>query len=377
MDFRGLRGERREALIRALSTGDSATVQRIVTEHPNEAHVAVDEGGVQAIHLAAQQGDIASIEHLLAAGSSIDAVGDILRTPLHRATLSGHLNVVQFLLERKADPNATDIKEYSPLHSAIKQGYVGIVRELISSKADVNLVSKRKETVIHMACESKQEQEACILELLKVDTLNKTSCMLGNRNKQTPFHLLKSGSMCKILVQHSDSETLQRTLSVCDAFGRSPLQVAVQAGRLGVVSQLLLAGADPLMPMSANQFQPASRSEPFNNIRANPLDYISQLNMDDQIKASLEDYFLAAGLDISDLKARSQGAVSTALRRVNHSHPRTSGTEEVPSLQELCRWVIRRQYKPNTILSSISELPITESCKYYLVYQLPLIQHRN
>lgn len=95
---------------------------------------------------------------------------------------------------------------------------MGIVRELISSKADVNLVSKRKETVIHMACESKQEQEACILELLKVnqmvfiythrnvvwqvDTLNKTSCMLGNRNKQTPFHLLKSGSMCKILVQH-------------------------------------------------------------------------------------------------------------------------------------------------------------------------------
>lgn len=30
-----------------------------------QAHVAVDEGGVQAIHLAAQQGDIASIEHLL------------------------------------------------------------------------------------------------------------------------------------------------------------------------------------------------------------------------------------------------------------------------------------------------------------------------
>eukprot|EP00039_Didymoeca_costata_P012096 m.173056 g.173056 ORF g.173056 m.173056 type:complete len:145 (-) comp15380_c0_seq6:4604-5038(-) len=124
MDFRGLRGERREALIRALSTGDSATVQRIVTEHPNEAHVAVDEGGVQAIHLAAQQGDIASIEHLLAAGSSIDAVGDILRTPLHRATLSGHLNVVQFLLERKADPNATDIKEYSPLHSAVYRDYL-------------------------------------------------------------------------------------------------------------------------------------------------------------------------------------------------------------------------------------------------------------
>ena len=60
------------------------------------------------LHKAANQGDAAEVQELLAEGADVDAPGAQERTALHRALGSGHVEVAQILLEKGADPTVVD-----------------------------------------------------------------------------------------------------------------------------------------------------------------------------------------------------------------------------------------------------------------------------
>jgi ankyrin repeat protein len=99
----------------------------------------VPEGGFTALLLAAQQGDVKSINLLLEAGADVDDAAPIGTSALVVAAHSGHGAAAKALLDRGADPNR-DGAGYTALHAAVLRGDLDLVNALLAKGANPNAV---------------------------------------------------------------------------------------------------------------------------------------------------------------------------------------------------------------------------------------------
>ena len=158
---------------------------------------------------AAELGDLHSLhrKNLDKIASQTDSAGN---TPLHLAAQHGHMHIVEYLLP-KADVNAG---KATPLHRASYSGAVGTVRQLL---------------------------EVPTIDLLRKDT--------SFGDEATALHKAVSGG--RYLVVELLLEQLQRTgqleeaLSMRDASGRAPLQVAQLTPKPNVTRWNFVAGGLP------------------------------------------------------------------------------------------------------------------------------------
>jgi len=93
---------------------------------PDTVHFPKTSGGFTAFLFAAQQGDIASARHLLAAGADVNDSTPEEGTALVIASASGHEQFGIFLLDNGADPSARDAYGITPLHYSLHQGMLAI-----------------------------------------------------------------------------------------------------------------------------------------------------------------------------------------------------------------------------------------------------------
>jgi hypothetical protein len=107
-----------------------------------------------ALSDAARDGDLKTVQKLLAAGVKADVKDDRFSllnvTPLMRAARRGHLEVVRALLATGANVNArdkhissTEAGGHTPLHYAAKQRHLEVAKELLKAGADINAVGTR------------------------------------------------------------------------------------------------------------------------------------------------------------------------------------------------------------------------------------------
>lgn len=75
-------------------------------------------GGLAALHFAAREGDLASVERLVEAGADVDRVSSYGWTPLLTATKNRYYDVGAYLLEHGADPNIANGGGWTPLYLA-------------------------------------------------------------------------------------------------------------------------------------------------------------------------------------------------------------------------------------------------------------------
>jgi ankyrin repeat protein len=94
--------------------------------YPSTVRFPKTSGGFTALLFAAQQGDIESARHLLAAGADVNESTPEEGTALVLASASGEEQFALFLLENGADPNAKDAFGITPLHYALHQGMLMI-----------------------------------------------------------------------------------------------------------------------------------------------------------------------------------------------------------------------------------------------------------
>ena len=87
---------------------------------------------------AAERGDLAQVEQLLAESHQTDVVDSCKWTPLMKAALNGYIAVVERLLAEGADVNLTDKGGYTALQLAASNNHADIVELLLRHGAKIN-----------------------------------------------------------------------------------------------------------------------------------------------------------------------------------------------------------------------------------------------
>jgi len=86
---------------------------------------------------AAENGDLAVLDHLLAGNVPVNVRDECQWTPLMKASLNGHTEIVMRLLAAGAQPNVIDNGGYSALMLAASNDHPAIVNLLVRHGADI------------------------------------------------------------------------------------------------------------------------------------------------------------------------------------------------------------------------------------------------
>ena len=101
--------------------------------------------GCATVFTAARDGDLPTVQALLAQGADIHATNERGSTALHIAAEAGRTEVVRFLLDHGAVVNVKNKDGYMALHWAVTRGHIEVVRLLLDHGAAVNAESGRGE----------------------------------------------------------------------------------------------------------------------------------------------------------------------------------------------------------------------------------------
>jgi ankyrin repeat protein len=222
--------------------------------------------GLPPIVEAARRGDAELVEKLLARGddpATRDAEGD---TALHRAAEEGHVAATRILLRAGADPDARGHEQSTPLMRAMASTSAssdGVIEVLLGAGADPHARDAAGATAFHAGARGATEAK-----ILRLKAAGATWTERDGQETLVRAVGLGSGAAIRALLAVVPSKE-GRIAAVCAAIvdeqeeplrillearapldgscsdGRSPLTLAVHAGRTDRVDQLLAAGASP------------------------------------------------------------------------------------------------------------------------------------
>lgn len=138
---------------------------------------------------AAETGNLAQVENLIAQNVNIDAVDENGRTALHLATYEDHTKVAEALIEAGANPNHRTNYDSTPLISAAGRSSTEIVRMLIEAGADINIHHKTcQRSALYWAVTKNQTETAKLLIEAGADT----SCLSAEQKEQYKNYLFNT-----------------------------------------------------------------------------------------------------------------------------------------------------------------------------------------
>ncbi|KAG5189132.1 ankyrin repeat-containing domain protein [Tribonema minus] len=111
------------------------------------------------IWIAAGDGNLERVQHLVEQGQSVNAADDMGYTPMHAAASYGHADVMTWLLARGADVNIRDSDGDTPLHHC---DTAAAARFLLERGADAAAVNAEGMTPAMVAADDDNE-ELCAL----------------------------------------------------------------------------------------------------------------------------------------------------------------------------------------------------------------------
>ncbi len=123
--------------------------------------------GRTVIFLPAYEGDLGTLEVLIAAGGDVNAVDDIGYTPLKHAVMGRKPEAIRLLVARGAKVNQAPTKVNvgeTALHVAIASGFPDIVQLLIELKANPNAKAEYSGTPLELARKGDQDDVVAMLK---------------------------------------------------------------------------------------------------------------------------------------------------------------------------------------------------------------------
>ncbi len=189
---------------------------------------------------AARVGDLDAVRAALDRGADINTKDDSFsQTALHIAASEGFVEVVEHLMERGADLLLADAVDMTPLHLATRDGRTRVVTSLLSH---MDTISDRvMSDIIHVANMSSTGNQQIVHMLVKhrikivspsVDSLSDADAKLHKG--------AHGGDVSEVLSAIEEGADLD----VFDGRGMRPLVWAALRGKIDVVNLLLEKGAD-------------------------------------------------------------------------------------------------------------------------------------
>ncbi|XP_022081265.1 cortactin-binding protein 2-like isoform X2 [Acanthaster planci] len=142
--------------------GDTATICRLIEENHSPTIREID--GSTPVHAAAEHGQLDCLELLLDLGGDANIARTDGVTPLHSAAGQGHAGCLSALLDRDCNLCTPDSLGWYPLHWAAANGHAECVRILIDRGAPRDCVTKGGWTPLH--CAAKYSHAECLQILL-------------------------------------------------------------------------------------------------------------------------------------------------------------------------------------------------------------------
>ncbi|KAI1899882.1 hypothetical protein AGOR_G00066340 [Albula goreensis] len=123
-----------------LEYAEEGTETRLILQTHLE-EIGVDMAAMQRMKTQRPLAMLSDVQHLVAAGGSLNQVNDEEVSLLHIACANGYKEVCSLLLENGADPQAEDNAHWTPLHLAAKYGQINIVVQLLNRHANPTLLN--------------------------------------------------------------------------------------------------------------------------------------------------------------------------------------------------------------------------------------------
>jgi ankyrin repeat protein len=123
----------------------------------------------EQLHRAAQDGDLARVQQLLAAKYPVNRFDDLGKTPLHYAVAEEHMEVVDALLRAGAHVNARDEHRIgdTPLGEYAGSCSYEMVKRLVDAGADPTIPGWMMLTALDRARDRKRPDARQVLKLLE------------------------------------------------------------------------------------------------------------------------------------------------------------------------------------------------------------------
>jgi ankyrin repeat protein len=185
---------------------------------------------------AATEGNMETVNRLLAAGANIDIQDEHKQTPLFIAAWKGHIAIVERLLAAGANVDVQDENTQSPLFIAVSEGHTAIVERLLAAGANIDVQGVHKQTPLFNAA---WKGHTAIVERLLAAGAN---IDIQDVHKQTPLFIAARVGHIAIVERLLAAGA---NIDIQDNYKQTPLFIATWEGHTAIVERLLAAGANP------------------------------------------------------------------------------------------------------------------------------------
>lgn len=192
---------------------------------------ATDRFGHSPMHYAAYKGNPRIVDYLLNNGGNPNIRGRHDSTPLHSAAWGRNKQVLELLLEDGADVDARTDEGETPGMTAALRGEKDMLEILFSLSADPHATDIHGTNLVDLAAAGGHKAIVDLLQEIGVSNKNPLHVAAGLGDLNKIKRLLENG--------HSINKR--------DAFGATPLLVAMVSGKEDVVDFLLSKNANPLL----------------------------------------------------------------------------------------------------------------------------------
>ena len=240
------RQERLSRLLwQASGSGEVRLVQGLIAQGAEVDYRNAEQGGSTALHAATQEGKVAVVDALVAAGCQLEAETSQGCTACYYAAQLNQVEVLRRLIRAGADVNrATSCsKGLRPLHVAAQNGHAAVIDCLLAARAVVDSCNSDGVTALIVA--SQQGKLEAVRSLIRGGAGVNLTCICPKGLSATALMLASQcnhPSVVEALLEAGADVNFARPES-----GVTALMLACNVGSEACVRALLAGGADPRM----------------------------------------------------------------------------------------------------------------------------------